>query len=83
MNVSSNSLDQRFFYFFTHSYSLTDNLSPILVFDWLMFYCGNLILYQRRNENDKSTIFLTKNNKKYQESKSKYKLAFFIMKSPH
>ena len=63
MNVSSNSLDQRFFYFFTHSYSLTDNLSPILVFDWLMFYCGNLRHHQKKKIKIMQS-FMVKNNQK-------------------
>ena len=38
---------------FPHSYSSTDNfVSPILVSDWLIFCCENLILHQKRNEND-------------------------------
>ena len=35
------------------TYSSTDNFSsPILVSDWLIFRCGNLLLLQNRNEND-------------------------------
>ena len=46
------------------TYSFTDNfLSSIAVFDWLIFCCGNLILHQKRNENDKITNFLIKNKK--------------------
>ena len=33
---------------FSHSYSSTDNfVSPILVSDWLIFFCQNLILQQK------------------------------------
>ena len=49
----------------TEHYSSTDNfLSPILISDWLIFFFGNLILCQKRNENDKNTNFMKKKNKK-------------------
>ena len=32
-------------------------LSPILVSDWLIFCCGNLILNQKRNENNNMQFF--------------------------
>ena len=62
----------------------TDNfLSSIPVFDWLIFCCTNLILHQKKTENDKSTYFLMKNSKtKNKKSIYKYKLAFFVLNSP-
>ena len=51
---------------FCVTYSSTDNfLSPIPVSGWLIFCCGNLILYQKRNENNKNATFLMQNKKKY------------------
>ena len=49
-------------YHCTTSYSFTDNIwSPIPISDWLIFYCGNLILHQKkRNQNDKNTHFIMK-----------------------
>ena len=39
-------------------YSFTGNfLSSILVSDWLIFCCGNLIFHQKSHENDKNTFF--------------------------
>ena len=51
------------------TYSSTDNFSsPISVFYWLIFCCGNSILHQIRNKNDKNTKFLIKATKKCEES---------------
>ena len=62
--------------------SFSDNfLSPIPVSDRLMFYSGNLILYQKRNENDKSTTFFMKNNQKKPTKYIKYIVAFFAVNS--
>ena len=45
-------------------YSSTYNfLLPIPVSDWLIFYCGIVILTKKWNENDKNTNFLMKNIK--------------------
>ena len=42
-------------------HSSTDNfLSPVPFSDWLTFWRGVLVLYQRRNENYKNTFSLTK-----------------------
>ena len=39
-----------------NGYSSTDNfLSPILISDWLISCCENLILRQKINENNKNT----------------------------
>ena len=48
-----------------YAYSSTDNfLSPILISDWLIFCCENLIRYQKKEtKDDKNTIF-DKNDKK-------------------
>ena len=52
-------LDSLFF-----TYGSADNfLSPIPVFDWLIFCCRNLILHQKRNENDKNKFFDEKQQK--------------------
>ena len=37
-------------------------LLPIPVSDWLIFCCGNLIVFKKRNENDKQINFEMKNN---------------------
>ena len=48
----------------------------IPVSNWLIFYCGDLIFYPKRNENDKITVFNKKNKKKQcQKSKGKHKVA--------
>ena len=61
-------------------YSSTDNfLSPVPVFDWLIFCCANLILYQKRNDNDKKQFFWC--NKKYLRCVCKHKVAFFPLNS--
>ena len=47
------------------TYSSTDSWRlSTCVSDWLIFYCVNLIIYRKRNENDKNTIFMMKTNKK-------------------
>ena len=47
------------------TYSSTDIWKPqIHVYDWLICCSGNLILYQKRNENDKNRNFMMKNSKK-------------------
>ena len=47
------------------AYSSTDSfLASIPVSDWLIFCCGNLILYKKRNENDKNKFFDEKQQKK-------------------
>ena len=54
------------------SYSYTDSWKPpIHVSDWLIFCCGNLILHQKRNENNKNTNFTRKSKKK--NAKKAYK----------
>ena len=64
------------------TYSSTDNfLSPIWVFHWLIFCCGNSILHQIRNKNDKNTKFLIKATKKCEESICKYMEPFFTANS--
>ena len=57
--------------------SSTDNfLSPILVSDWLILCCGNSIVHQKK--------FVEKNFvEKCQGMICRYKVAFFIMNSPH
>ena len=46
------------------TYSSTDDfLSLIPISDWLIFCCGNSILHQKRNENDKNTNFFIKKTK--------------------
>ena len=61
----------------TAPYNSTGNFRlPIPVSDWLIFYHGDLIFYQKKNENNKNTNFMTKKNKKGQK-------AFFILNLPH
>ena len=53
----------------------------IPVSNWLIFYRGNLILYPKRNENDKITVFnkkKTKKKKQCQKSKGKHKVAVSV-----
>ena len=46
------------------TYSSTDSWKPpIHVSDWLIFYCGNLILHQKKKVDDENINFLMKNNK--------------------
>ena len=53
---------------FNCAYSSTDSfLSPVTVSDWLMFCCGNLILYQNRNENHKNTNYLKQQQQQQQQ----------------
>ena len=47
---------------------------------WLC--CENLILHQKRNEDEKSTNSLMKDNKKIKNI-CKYEVAFFTLNSPH
>ena len=62
-------------------YSSTDNfLSPVPVSDWLIFCCGNSMLYQKKNENDKNTIFLMKNQ--MPKSISRYKVIVYSKLTP-
>ena len=49
----------------------------IPVFDWLIFCCRNLILYQKRNENYKSNFFVAK--QKWQKSICKHNIAFVTL----
>ena len=59
-----NQSDYKIFQTSILTYSFTDNfLSPIAIFDWLIFCCGNLILHQIRNENNKITNLLITNKK--------------------
>ena len=47
------------------TYSFTDNfLSSIPVSEWLIFCCGNFLLHQQKNENDKKTSSLDENQPK-------------------
>ena len=46
-----------------HTIVIDTFLSPVLVSDWLILCCWNLIRTQR-NENDKSTNFMMKNSNK-------------------
>ena len=53
-------------------HSSTDNLlSPVPFSDWLTFSRGTLILYQKRNENDKNAFLLTKNETKRNKKSQK------------
>ena len=57
-----------------NNYSLM-RFTPVHVSDWLIFCCGNLILHQKRNENDENTNFMMKNkktNKQPKKAKKKY-----------
>ena len=44
-------------------------LSPTSVSDWLIFFYGNSILHQNRNENSKKKKFLMKNKQQQQQKK--------------
>ena len=55
-------------------YSSTDSLLSRIPFSgWLIFCRETLVLYQKRNENDKNTFLLTKNETK-QNKKSQKKV---------
>ena len=56
--------------FYTLAYNSADSWNPpTRVSDWLIFCCGNLMLYQKRNENDKNTNFVMKNKTKQNKKK--------------
>ena len=58
-----------------YSYSSTDSWKPpIQVSGWLIFCCGNSILHQKKNENDKNTNFMMKNKKTKQKKKPKNRI---------
>ena len=53
------------------AHSSTDNfLSTVLVSDWLIFCCENLIVHQKKNENDKNKFF----DEKQQDKKNAKKV---------
>ena len=57
-------------YIYSYRYKLPLTMSYYHFRFLIDFCCGNLILHQKRNENDKNTNFLIKNNKKYQKKKN-------------
>ena len=61
----------------TLSYSSTDIfLSPILVSDWLIFFCANLIT---EIENDKNKFFNEKQQKNAKKSICKLRVELFTL----
>ena len=63
-----------------YTYNSTDSAGPpIHTSDWLIFCCGNLILHQKRNENDKNTNFAMKKQKKTKTKKKAKKVYEGIM----